>query len=177
MAESLTIARPYAEAAFNTAREQNALPAWADALARLTAVANSPEAAAIVGNPGVPADTLAGVLADVAGGLTQEQRNFVGLLAQNDRIAVLPEIAAQFAKLRNAQEGTLDARVTSAFPLTDAQVNDLRTALEQKHGRKVEVTVAVDTDLIGGVSIRIGDEVTDASVRGKLARLAATLAA
>jgi F-type H+-transporting ATPase subunit delta len=175
MAESLTIARPYAEAAFKAALEHNALPAWSDALTRLAAVARTPEASALFGDPGVTAAQLASVVADVAGQLSPEQRNFVTLLAGNERLAVLPEIADSFGRLRNAHEQVLDARVSSAYPLSDAQVADIRDTLQAKYGKKVDVTVSIDPDLIGGVSISIGDEVMDASVRGKLAQLASAL--
>lgn len=175
MAESLTIARPYAEAAFKTALEQNSLPAWSDALTRLSAVVTSPAAADLLGNPRIPVAQVAAVVADVAGQVTPEQRNFVSLLADNERLTVLPEIASLFGRLRSAHEQVLDAHVTSAYPLSEQQVADIRATLEAKHGRKVQVSVSVDPELIGGVSISIGDEVMDASVRGKLAQLASAL--
>lgn len=175
MAESLTIARPYAEAAFKIAIEQGALPAWSEALARLALVAGAEAANEVVGNPALSATQVASLFADTAGALTAEQGNFVQLLAENERLAVLPEIAQQFQALRNAHEGVLDAQVSSAFPLTDAQLAEIVATLREKHGREVKVSAAVDPDLIGGVSIRIGDEVTDVSVRGKLAQLAGAL--
>ena len=97
------------------------------------------------------------------------------VLAQNERLAVLPEIADVYEALRNDFEGVLDARIASAYPLSEQQVADVVATLEGKYGRKVKATVSVDPDLIGGISIRIGDEVMDASVRGKLAQLAVAL--
>ncbi len=175
MAESLTIARPYAEAAFKLARDGQALPQWSDALARLRAVASSEAARELIGNPRVSDAQVAGLVADVAGTLTPEQRNFVTVLAQNERLTVLPEIADVYEALRNDFEGVLDARIASAYPLSEQQVADVVATLEGKYGRKVKATVSVDPDLIGGISIRIGDEVMDASVRGKLAQLAVAL--
>lgn len=175
MAESLTIARPYAEAAFKVAMEAQALPAWTDLLGRLSSVLGAPEAAAFISNPGNTTEQVAGIIADVTGQMSPEQRNFVGLLAQNERLSVVPEIATLFAELRNEHEKVLDARISSAYPLSDAQVADIRSTLETKYGRRVDVSVSIDPELIGGVSIRIGDEVMDASVRGKLAQLASTL--
>lgn len=175
MAESMTIARPYADAAFRTAIEQGALPTWSDALQRLSAVIASPLSSKVVGNPNLSAQAVADVVADVAGQLSNEQRNFVTLLAQNDRLSVLPDIAVQFAALRHTHEKVVDAHVTSAFALTDAQAAEIRATLQTKYGRAVELSVAVDPELIGGVSIRVGDEVMDASVRGKLAQLAVAL--
>ena len=175
MAESLTIARPYAEAAFDTAQQHDGLPAWGDALSRLAAVVSQPQAAQLIGDPRITPQQVADVIADVARGLSAEQRNFVRVLADNERLTVLPQIAQLFSDLHNRHAGVLDAHVTSAFPLTDVQVFEIRTALEQKHGCRVQVSVEVDPALIGGVSIRIGDEVMDASVRGKLAQLATAL--
>lgn len=175
MAESLTIARPYAEAAFDAARDQGALAAWDDALSRLAQVSRRPEAQQLFGNPGLTPEQVAALMADVAQGLNPEQRNFVQLLARNERLSVLPQVAELFAQQRNAHEGVLDARVTSAFALDDAQVAEIGRTLEARYGRRAQVSVEVDPSLIGGVSIRIGDEVMDASVRGKLAQLAAAL--
>lgn len=175
MAESMTIARPYADAAFSTAVEQASLPAWSDALQRLSAVVASPQAAQVVGNPNLNSSQIASVIADVAGLLSSEQRNFVNLLASNERLTVLPEIAQQFQRLRHAHEKVVDAQVTSAYPLSQAQADEIRATLQNKYGRAVELTVSIDPELIGGVSIQVGDEVMDASVRGKLAQLAMAL--
>lgn len=175
MAESQTIARPYAEAAFKLALERGALPSWSDALARLSAVASTDVARDLVGNPALGVAQVVGLLADTAGALDAEQRNFVQVLAENERLTVLPEIAAQFEALRNAHDGVIEAQVSSAFPLSEAQLADVVATLQAKYGRQVKVGVQVDPELIGGVSIRIGDEVTDASVRGKLAQLAGAL--
>jgi F-type H+-transporting ATPase subunit delta len=115
------------------------------------------------------------LIGDVAGQLSAEQKNFVGVMAQNERLAVMGEVASLFAQLRNSYEKVLEARVASAYPLSEAQVAEIRATLEAKYNAKVSVQVNVEPDLIGGVSIRIGDEVMDASVRGKLAQLAAAL--
>jgi F-type H+-transporting ATPase subunit delta len=107
--------------------------------------------------------------------LDGHQRNFVRVLAANERLGVLPEIVEVFEAQRNAHEGVLDARIASAYPLSQQQVDDVVATLEAKYGRKVKATVSVDGDLIGGITIRIGDEVIDTSVRGKLAQLADAL--
>jgi F-type H+-transporting ATPase subunit delta len=175
MAESLTIARPYAEAAFKLAQGAGALPQWSDALSRLSAVVRSDGALGLIGNPRITDAQVAAIVADVAGELSPEQRKFVQVLAGNERLAVLPEIVEHFEALKNSADGVLDAQVTSAYPLSSQQIADVVATLEAKHGRKVKVAVSVDADLIGGISIRIGDEVMDASVRGKLAQLAEAL--
>jgi F-type H+-transporting ATPase subunit delta len=175
MAESLTIARPYAEAAFKLALEGNVLPSWSDALSRLATVVGTDEARELIGNPQLTDSQVAFVVADAAGQLGAEQRNLVQVLADNERLAVLPEIAALFDELRNAHEGVLDGLIASAYPLVQQQVDDIVATLAQKYGKQIKATVHVDADLIGGVSIRIGDEVIDASVRGKLAQMAGAL--
>lgn len=175
MAESLTIARPYAEAAFKIARDAGALSAWSDALGRLAAVASSKEALELVGNPNLTTAQVASLVADTAGQLLPEQLNLVRVLAENERLAVLPEIAGQFESMRNAHEGVIDTQVSSAFPLSESQLAEIIGTLQSKYGRQVKVSVSIDPDLIGGVSIRIGDEVIDTSVRGKLAQLANAL--
>jgi F-type H+-transporting ATPase subunit delta len=177
MAESQTIARPYAEAAFKWAREHDALPAWSDALDRLAAVVAASGAFDLIGNPNLTTEQVTGLIADTAGELSGEQRNFLSMLVDNDRLAVLPEIAEGFRHLRHQFEQVLEAEVTSAFPVTDEQAAEIRSTLEAKYGKKVDVSTQVDPELIGGVSIRIGDEVHDASVRGKLAQLSAALVA
>jgi F-type H+-transporting ATPase subunit delta len=175
MAEALTIARPYAEAAFNIARDNDTLARWSEALQRLAAVLRSDGIRDVIGNPRLTAEQVATLLGDVAEELSVEQRSFVLLLAQNERLMVLPEIAEHFEALKNQSEGVLDARITSAYPLLAAQIDEVVSVLEGKYGRKVKATVTVDADLIGGISIRIGDEVIDASVRGKLSQLADAL--
>jgi F-type H+-transporting ATPase subunit delta len=175
MAESNTIARPYADAAFKLALESDTLAAWSDALKRLTAVMKAPEAQALISNPGLSSLKVGALLGDAAGELSKEQRNFVQILAENERLSVLPEIATQFEAKRNRHEDVLDIRVTSAYPLTEKQIEDIVITLQDRYGCKVTGVADVDTELIGGVSIRIGDEVIDASVRGKLAQLAASL--
>jgi len=175
MAESQTIARPYADAAFKLALEMKTFADWSGAFARLSAIMQSDEAHGLISNPRLSTASIGGVIADTAGQLSKEQRNFVQILAENDRLAVLPEIAAQFEAKRNQHEQVLDAQVTSAYPLTEQQIADIVATLQQRYGCRVKAQADVDSDLIGGVSIRVGDEVIDASVRGKLAQLAAAL--
>lgn len=175
MAEALTIARPYAEAAFKLATEANDLAGWGDALARIAQVAGNAVAREFISNPAVSPEKVAGVVAEAAGGLGEQQGRFVRTLAENARLPVIAEINELYTRLRHASEGVLDAVVTTAFELTDAQRDEIRTTLEAKYGRKVNLEVVVDASLIGGVSIRIGDDVMDASVRGKLQKMASAL--
>lgn len=175
MAEMRTIARPYAEAAFLIAQEENSLAHWSQSLAGLAQIASASEIAELVGNPAVPAGKLVELMSSAVPNISKSERDMLVLMAENERISALPEVSHMFEELRNQAESVLSAEVTSAFPLSGAQVVDLTKLLEQKHGKKVKVSVAVDPELIGGVSIAIGDEVFDASVRGKLARMATAL--
>lgn len=175
MAESVTLARPYAEAAFELARDRNALAPWQDALARLAGVAQDERARDLVHNPKASSDQVAQLFADVAGGLSEEQKNFVRQLVDNERLLVLPEIHDLFVALRNRHEGIKQAHITSAFPLDDAALKQLLADLAPRFKGKLQTTVSVDPELIGGVRIAVGDEVIDASVRGKLATMAAAL--
>jgi F-type H+-transporting ATPase subunit delta len=181
MAEPLTIARPYAEAAFQLALEDagrhgtEQLARWSSALFSLAAVVRAPDASDLIANPGLSAQQIANAVIEVAAVGAGPVCDFVQVLAGNERLPVLPEIAQLFEQARHAHEGVIDARVRSAFALDDTQVAAVVTVLTQRHGRPVNVTVEVDPELIGGVSIRIGDEVTDLSVRGKLSQLASAL--
>ena len=176
MAENLTLARPYAEAAFQLAKGASALPAWSQALGTLAAVSATAEMQSCISDPRLAPDQLAKLFVGVAGdGLAAEQQNFVRVLVDNDRLQVLPEIAELFDELKNAHEGVREAVVESAFPLDAAATAGIVADLEKKLGCKVQATVTVVPELIGGVRIAIGDEVIDASVSGKLAAMAIAL--
>jgi F-type H+-transporting ATPase subunit delta len=180
MAENLTLARPYAEAAFQLAsgsgEKSAALAAWSSALSRLAAVVNSPAMAECLGNPQIGAEQLAQLCMSAAGEpLTAEQRNFVQVLVENQRLSVLPEISTLFDALKAGAEGIKQAEIVSAFPIDEVTQQNLIADLERKFGCRIEATVRIDRELIGGVRVAIGDEVIDASVRGKLAAMAATL--
>jgi F-type H+-transporting ATPase subunit delta len=177
MAEIATIARPYAEALFRVT-QSGKLAAWADLIAEMAHVAEHPDVQAFVQNPAVSTQqVVATFLAALKSPVDDEAKNFISALAENGRLTVLPEIAAQFHVLKNAHEGADDAKITSAFALTETQVSELVTALEKKFGRKLLPSVSVDSGLIGGVRVVIGDEVLDTSVRAKLQQLHVALTA
>jgi F-type H+-transporting ATPase subunit delta len=175
MAENLTLARPYAEAAFALARAGKSLDAWETALARMGAVAGDVRVRAIVGDPKVSPEQVANLFIDTVGKLSDDQKNFVTILVDNERLLVLPEIHTLFLELKNKHEGVKQAHITSAFPLDDKALKSLIDELEPRFNCKLDVTVSVNPELIGGVRIAVGDEVIDASVRGKLASMAAAL--
>lgn len=175
MAEALTIARPYAEAAFKLAAETASLTEWSDALARLTMVMKAEAAKDLLDNPNIDHARAAAIVSEAAGQLDPQQRNFVKVLAENRRLAFLPDISALFEESRNRHDDVLEARIDSAFPLTDNQVKEIVSILKSRYGKGIKASTHVNPELIGGVSIQIGDEVIDASVRGKLATLTTTL--
>lgn len=176
MAENVTIARPYAEAAFQLAKAEHGLQAWAEALERMAAVAANPEMKACIENPRLLPAQLAqlflGVVGDV---LSPEQQNFVHVLVANERLDVLREISDLFLELKNSAEGTKEALIASAFALAPADLKALVADLENRFQCKIQASVSIDSELIGGVKIAVGDQVIDASVRGKLAAMAAAL--
>lgn len=176
MAEPVTIARPYAEAAFRLAREQNALPAWSDALALINAVVADPQVAELIDAPNVGAAQLEGVIIGAVGKhLSGESRNFVQVLVQNRRLGLIEQIRDMFEALRREHEGMMEATILTALPLADSQLQPLVAALEQKYGRKITAKVEIDPQLIGGLKILVGDKVIDATVRGRLDAMAAAL--
>ena len=176
MAETRTIARPYAEAVFKLAKTSGTLPAWSEMLQLLAAIAVDEQIKVLVGNPKVPPRRLGELLLGICGDkLTDEGRNFVLLLAENGRIEVLPEVSEMFEQLKTRHDGVLDAKVTSAFAMSDAQLKDLVANLETRFKRKIEAQVSIDPELIGGVKVEVGDEVLDASVRAKLEAMAVAL--
>ena len=175
MAENVTVARPYAEAAFQLAKSGGALAAWHVALERMAAAAADAQMVECMTDPRVTSAALTELFIGVAGELSTEQRNFASVLADNRRLAVLPEISVLFGALKNAAEDTREAVVSSAFALNDAQLANLVADLERKFGCKIQATVELAPELIGGVRIALGDQVIDASVRGKLNAMAASL--
>ena len=178
MAEPSTIARPYAEAAFRLADAQGKLADWSTALANLSAVAADERVRAAIGDPNLQAAKVAGLIISIlAGKLGGEAENFVRVLAENDRLGVLAEIRTQYEALKNGREGVVEAEISTAFDMDQAQLADLVSRLEKKTGRKVRARVSVDKSLIGGVKIAIGDQVIDGSARAQLAALETALKA
>ena len=173
MAELSTLARPYAKAAFEHARDKQQLSQWLEQLDTLAAVTANSAMDAVLNNPSLTAEQQARTLTDVCGdALGTDARNFVAILADNKRLALLPEIQTLFAHYKANQEKTVDVEVISAYDLADAARDKLATVLGKKLEREVKVRTSTDEDLLGGVLIRAGDLVIDGSVRGRLNKLA-----
>lgn len=172
MADTATIARPYARAAFEHARAAGALAPWGELLGRASAALADERVAALVGNPHVRTAELVDFLLDIAGASgNAEARNFLRLLADNRRLDALPLIAEQYEALRAEVENTVDVTVTSALPLTAEQSAKLSAALAKRLQRTVRLHAEVDPKLIGGAVVRAGDFVVDGSLRGRIERL------
>jgi F-type H+-transporting ATPase subunit delta len=173
MAEKATIARPYAKAAFESARQHHALEKWSAVLAIASSVVQDERVAPLLSSPRVKPEELSGLIGDIAGqSLDEQTRNFLATLADNRRLALLPEIAAMYETLRAEAENTADVQVVSAVELSDAQKQRLAAALKKRLQRDVRLHCEVDASLIGGAIVRAGDFVIDGSLKARLDRLA-----
>lgn len=176
MAELATLARPYANAAFDVAKSNNDLDRWSRMLALLATAADNETVQVLLAAPDVEELQKAYRLSEICGeDLNDRGKRFVQVLAANKRLPLLPEIQAQFENLRAEEQATLDVQVTSAYPLSEAELDKLEGALSQRFEREVSMNSDVDGSLIGGAIIRAGDTVIDGSVRGKLGKLAETI--
>lgn len=176
MAELATIARPYAEALYKSAQgDLNGTSQWLDGLA---AVAGNPQLLQFAGNPKVTDRQVYDVVAGVSRiDLPPAAQNFLRTVIENGRLAALPEVAAQFRHLKNAQSGSSDAVVYSAFPIPAEKLGEVAQVLEKRFGRKLNVTVQEDPSLIGGIRVVVGDEVLDTSVKARLEQMKVALTA
>ena len=176
MADRATIARPYARAAFAHAQERTDLPGWSKLLGTAASVAADSRVARLIGNPHVTGDKLVEMLTGIAGEAGgAEGRNFLRAMAQNRRLALLPEIAAQFETLRAELENVIDVEIVAAHEIAAPQQKRLTAALKLRLGREVRLHTRIDESLIGGAVVRAGDLVIDGSLKGRLARLTSTL--
>ncbi|MBX3691690.1 F0F1 ATP synthase subunit delta [Dokdonella sp.] len=171
MSSALTLARPYARAAFESARASGTLADWSGKLAFAANVAADPRVTALFGDPRIGAGDLAALCVPAGEAAESAFNAFVQLLADNRRLPVLPEIAALFEELKLESERVLKVDVRAATPIDDAGLAKLKDALGRRFGRAVEISQSVDTDLLGGAVIDAGDVVIDGSVRGRLERL------
>jgi F-type H+-transporting ATPase subunit delta len=176
MAELATIARPYAEALYQASRQDLAgAGKWLDALA---SVAANAQLLQFAGNPQVAPQQVYDVVADVARAeLPEAGKNLLRTVIENGRLAALPEIAHQFREMKNAQTGSTDAVVFSAFPISEFDLGRVSVALEKRFGRKLNLTVQEDPSLIGGIRVVAGDEVLDTSVKARLEQMKVALTA
>lgn len=176
MAENSTIARPYAQAAFDIANEKGDLKSWSDMLQLIAAVTSDAVMSDMISNPSIEREKVTDIIIDVcADNLNDLAKNFVKVLAENGRLNVANEIALGYEEHRAEAEKTVEAEVTSAFPLSDAQTKSITDALKKRLGREVTLVTNIDETIVGGAIIRAGDLMIDGSVSGQLNKLATTL--
>jgi len=177
MSEALTIARPYAQAAFEEAQKQADLKGWSEALLSLAEAVCHPEVRALVTNPRATKSQVESLIGGLLGDKAKsEQSNFARVLVDNQRLLVLPEIAAIFEALRAEAEKTVNVVVDSAFELSAAQQEKIVSSLKARMGREIKLVCKVNKELLGGVVIRAGDKVIDGSARTRLSEMANALA-
>ena len=177
MAELTTVARPYAEAVFRVGVELGSVAAFGDSLTTLGAAASNAQASALLGNPKVSVAEKAAVLSVASGRLAPAIANLLTLLIENGKASLLPFVAEHFARLQREHDGVVKVTISSAMPLADADRAGLVDALAKKYGKRIEAAVVVDSDLIGGARIQVGDEVIHASVRDTLDQMKRALTA
>ena len=172
MAESLTIARPYAQAAFLSAVQPHTLKDWSEMLALLAAISSDPAMAAVIDNPQLTETQVADLFISIGGERVNEKcQNFIRLLAENRRLHMLPDIAAVFEIQRREAEHTVQAHLVTAYPASETQKDAVIAALKKRLERDIELECSTDPGLLGGAIIHAGDLVIDGSIRGKLERL------
>ncbi|EOW6744005.1 F0F1 ATP synthase subunit delta [Cronobacter dublinensis] len=175
MSEFVTVARPYAKAAFDFAVEHQSLNRWQDMLAFAAEVAKNEQMAELLSGALAPESLAKSFIAICGGQLDANGQNLIQVMAENGRLKVLPDVLEQFIQLRAALEATVEVEVTSASALSDEQLAKISAAMEKRLSRKVKLNCKIDKSVMAGVIIRAGDTVIDGSVRGRLERLADVL--
>jgi F-type H+-transporting ATPase subunit delta len=171
--ESITIARPYADAVFSLAKESGMLEQWSQTLELLGAVMSNAAMADVVGNPNISKQQLTEMILEIGGEqFSGEAENLVRLLVENSRLVIAPQIAALFEERKNAERGVLEVELVSAYAIDEDQKQALAETLKAKLGSDINMTTSEDPELIGGMRIRAGDLVIDGSVQGQLTKLA-----
>ncbi len=178
MSEAITVARPYALAAFDEARKNNELKSWSDVLQSAVNAVENVQVRALITSPRVARSQLQGLMLSLCGGdkLSKSTANFIKLLVEAQRLILLPEIAAIFEVMRAEAEKSVDVVVTSAFDLNDTQKQKITAAMKKRLGREIRLNCETDQKLLGGIVIRAGDKVIDGSARTHLSELANALA-
>ncbi len=176
MSEHPSLARPYAQAVFEIAREDGDFQAWSDILARMAALIANADIRKLARNPRVERTQLVQLIEDLCGDqLFPRAKSFLSVIVQNRREFTLPNIASQFEAMRAEEEGKIDAELVTARPVTEPQRLQIEQSLSRRLGREVNLQITEDQGLIGGAVLRAGDMVIDASVKGRLATLATHL--
>lgn len=175
MAELITLARPYAKAAFAQSRDSNSLADWSTSLAVLGALVKEEKVETLLTSPALTVRRKSEILIELCGKLGESLQKFIHILAENKRLPLLPQIYALFELYKADYEKTLDVEIVSAFKITQTVEKKLGKALTERLKRKVNINTRVEESLLGGVVIHAGDTVIDSSIRGRLAKLAAAM--
>jgi len=176
MADYATIARPYAEAIFQLAKETNAIEQWSNMLNFLDLLMQDEQIMLIVNNPRIEKNQLSQFILDIAKDhITATGQNLVRYLADNRRLIIIPDIVRQFEIHKANEQGYITVNLTSCYDLKPQQQQELTEKLTTRFGKKVMIEVTIDRNLIGGWVIRSQDKVIDLSIRGKLSQLAANV--
>jgi len=176
MADNTTTARPYANAVYDLASENATIESWGDALANMAAIVSDSQVASLLDDPSTGKADKGEILIQILDGkLTDKQQNLVRLMAENGRLKLMPDVAEQFEVARAKAENIVEAEVTSAFKLTAKQTSEITNTLKNKLGCDITLSTSVDETLIGGVIIKAGDTIIDASMKSQLDSLALSL--
>ncbi len=176
MAELSTLARPYAQAIFNLANENNTLKQWSETLTLLSQITQNESIIDLIHNPDITDEQLVLVITDIAKDELDEQgQNLVKIVAENDRLTIITAIAQSFETMRAESEGNIEAHVISAYAVNASQKKNIASALKKKLGREVTITTQTDKTLLGGIIIRAGDMVIDGSVKTQLEKITHSL--
>jgi F-type H+-transporting ATPase subunit delta len=176
MTDFTTAARPYANAVYDIASQTNTLDSWSDALANLAAVVSDAQMSGLLADPDMGKQQKGELVSQVLGDkLNEQQQNLVKLMAENGRLSIMPDVRDQFEVARAKAENKVDAEVISAFELSAQQTDELVNTLKNKLGCDVTLTTTVDESLIGGIVIKAGDTIIDASMKSQLDSLALSL--
>ena len=176
MTDFTTAARPYANAVYDLAHESSELDSWSDALANLAAVVNDAQMSKLLDAPESGKSQKGELIIQVLGDkLNEQQQNLVKLMAENGRLKLMPDVLEQFEVARAKAENKVEAEVISAFELSAKQTSELVNTLKNKLGCEVTLTTTIDKSLIGGVVIKAGDTIIDASMKSQLNSLALSL--
>jgi len=176
MAETTTLARPYAKAAFEVAKQDSALDQWSKMLALTAAISGRDSVSAVLRDPSLSAEQIAENFVVVCGDdLNDKGQNFIRLLAENKRLVLLPDVSALYEILKANQEKSVDVEITTAFEISSDIAQKLADSLKSRLEREINLATKVDQSLLGGAVIRAGDTVIDSSVRGKLTKLAESM--
>ena len=176
MSELVTAARPYARAVFELASADKRLAEWSDALELIVDICTHAEMIPVLDNPALTRQQKAEVMISVAGDkIDQQAQNLLRVMAENDRLILLPEVAALYEQMRADAEGSVEAELISAYEVTAEQQKSIADSLKKRLGRDVRLDVKIDKDLLGGVIVRAGDLVIDGSIKGRLEQLTSVL--